>query len=226
MNQTVAVKRRNTVIGWVWIMLSICSAVLALYAQRAVLEGYGAEIAVIVLLGLLVGSLRFSVGTVPMTLTMSLSPMVLSVLYPGQPGGWALFGVWVLAILISCLWSLRSIPETAAVAVLTTVSSAVVIFVRGAVPTETIMLIGTDSGGQFLSIAVSIIGSFIAALAVAYFAISLQVGASFSSWQPAFPGLGLSGAPSANHSQASASMGCHNGWHRPFPMPDPQPFSQ
>ncbi|WP_182141217.1 GGDEF domain-containing protein [Schaalia sp. JY-X169] len=180
MNQTVAVERRNTVIGWVWIMLSICSAVLALYAQRAVLEGYVAEIAVIVLLGLLVGSLRFSVGTVPMTLTMSLSPMVLSVLYPGQPGGWALFGVWVLAILISCLWSLRSIPETAAVAVLTTVSSAVVICLRGAVPTETIRLIGTDSGGQFLSVALSIIGAFIAALAVAYFAISLQVGASFS----------------------------------------------
>lgn len=87
MNQTVAVERRNTVIGWVWIMLSICSAVLALYAQRAVLEGYVAEIAVIVLLGLLVGSLRFSVGTVPMTLTMSLSPMVLSVLYPDNPEG-------------------------------------------------------------------------------------------------------------------------------------------
>lgn len=124
------------IIPWVWLALAIGAGAVGLSTNTSFVLNYPVEAFSVVVLAAAGSSLRVTAAAFPKTFTVSMAPMVLSILYSTAGVAWVIYGLWVFGALVASVIRHRSVGQLGLGALLIGFSGAALVAVRLYYPPE------------------------------------------------------------------------------------------
>ncbi len=177
---TARASTRSVAFAWVWLVIIVAVIGATIYLNRDYVLHYPVGSSLIIGIAMLSAATRISVATLRVQLSLGLSLLALSLLFPGSDESWAVYGIWSLGVVLGVTWVHKNPLTCSFMVSIAMAAGAVLVAVRASIPAIGRPVPVINENGQSVAITISMLSAFFVVTIFAAFVLRVQMGMSLA----------------------------------------------